>query len=187
MSEQRDTRALAQADASALLADGTAAGHWELDLAGSRAEFHVKHFWGAITVRGSFSQLTGEGDVGPDGTITGRLTIGAESLHTGNRKRDEHLRSADFFDVEHHPDIVVTVTGAKPAGPSALACQGNLDAAGHSQPVEFTARVGEADAEAAVLHSELVVDRTRFAMTWSPLGMASPMARATVTTRFVRR
>jgi polyisoprenoid-binding protein YceI len=187
VSERRENAGtVAQASAGALLADGTAAGRWVLDPAGSRAEFHVKQFWGAITVHGSFSQITGEGSVGPDGTVTGRLSIEAASLSTGNKKRDEHLRSADFFDVEHHPHVVVTVTGATPTGPTALACQGSLETAGHVQPVEFTAHLDDASAEQVILRAELVVDRTRFAMTWSPLGMASAMARATVVARFVR-
>ena len=187
MSERRDDAGtVTQAGAGALLADVTAAGHWMLDPAGSRAEFHVKHFWGAVTVHGWFSQITGEGDVGPDGTVTGRLSIDAASLGTGNTKRDAHLRSADFFDIGHHPNAVVTLTGATLAGPAALACQGSLEAAGHIQPVEFTVHVEDASAEAAVLRAELVVDRARFAMTWSPLGMASAMARATVVARFVR-
>ncbi len=44
----------------------------------------------------------------------------------------------------------------------------------------------DASAETVVLRADLVVDRTRFAMTWSPLGMASATARATVVARFVR-
>jgi polyisoprenoid-binding protein YceI len=187
VSERRDRMGtLAPADAAALLADGTVAGRWVLDPAGSRAEFHVKHFWGAITVHGSFSQITGEGTVGPDGTVTGRVCIEASSLSTGNKKRDEHLRSADFFDARRHPQVVVTVTAARPVGPAALACQGSLEAAGHVEPVEFTAHVADATAETVVLRADLVVDRTRFAMTWSPLGMASAVARATVVARFVR-
>jgi polyisoprenoid-binding protein YceI len=187
VTERRDRMgALAPAGAAALLNDGTVAGRWVLDPAGSRAEFHVKHFWGAITVHGSFSQITGEGTVGPDGTVTGRVCIEASSLGTGNKKRDEHLRSADFFDAGRHPQVVVTVTAARPAGPAALACQGSLEAAGHAEPVEFTAHVADATAETVVLRADLVVDRTRFAMTWSPLGMASASARATVVARFVR-
>jgi polyisoprenoid-binding protein YceI len=118
--------------------------------------------------------------------VTGRLSIEAASLGTGNKKRDEHLRSAGFFNAGRHPHLVVTVTGATPTGPAALACQGSLVAAGHAEPVEFTAHVADASAETVVLRAELVVDRTRFAMTWSPLGMASAMARATVVARFAR-
>ena len=187
MSEGSDSSsALAQADLGALLASGTATGRWVLDPAGSRAEFGVKHFWGAITVRGSFGRITGEASVAADGTVTGRVTLDAASLGTGNKKRDQHLRSADFFNVEPHPDVVITVTEAKPAGPAALACRGSLEAAGHVEPAEFTAQVEAASAEAAVLRAELVVDRTKFDMTWSPLGMASATARGTIVARFVR-
>lgn len=187
MSEGSDgTSALAHADVGAVLAGGTAAGRWVLDPAGSRAEFGVRHFWGAITVRGSFGQITGEGNVGADGTITGRVTLDAASLGTGNKRRDQHLRSADFFNAERHPEVVITVTEARPAGPAGLACRGSLEAAGHAEPVEFTAQVEDASAEAAVLRAELVVDRTKFDMTWSPLGMASATARGTIVARFVR-
>src|SRR5271170_2370231 len=108
-----DRGASAQADIAALLADDAAVGHWVLDPTESRAEFHVKHFWGAITVHGSFGQITGEGNLGPDGSLTGQLSIDTASLGTKNKKRDEHLRSADFFDAEHHPHVLVTVTAAK--------------------------------------------------------------------------
>ena len=176
----------APAEAGALLADGTVTGEWLLDPAGSRVEFRVKHFWGAVTVHGTFGAVTGEGSVSADGTITGRLTIDVSSLSTGNKQRDKHLRSADFFAADSHGEAVVTVTGAKPAGPAALACHGSLEAAGHSEPVEFTAHIREATGQVVVLDAEIVVDRTLFAMTWSPLGMAAAVARGTVVARFVR-
>jgi polyisoprenoid-binding protein YceI len=187
MSEGSDgAGSVAQADVATLLDGGTAAGRWVLDPAGTRVEFHVKHFWGAVTVHGSFSQITGEGTVGPDGAVTGRVSMDAASLSTRNAKRDKHLRSADFFDAEQHPQVVLTVKGARPTGQATVACQGSLEAAGHVRPIEFAARVADASADAVVLHAELMVDRTEFAMTWSPLGMASATARATVVARFVR-
>jgi polyisoprenoid-binding protein YceI len=74
VSERRDQIGiLAPADAAALLADGTVAGRWVLDPAGSRAEFHVKHFWGAVTVHGSFSQITGEGSATARATVVARF------------------------------------------------------------------------------------------------------------------
>jgi polyisoprenoid-binding protein YceI len=173
----------ALAGASALLADGTMTGQWVLDPAGSRVEFHAKHFWGAVTVHGTFDAVAGEGSVSADGTITGRLTMDASSLSTGNKQRDKHLRSADFFTVERHGNVVVTVTSAEPGGQAALACHGTLEAAGHSEPVEFTAHIREATGQAVVLDAEIVIDRTLFATTWSPLGMAAAMARGTVIAR----
>ncbi len=177
---------VAPAEADALLADGTVTGQWVLDPAGSRVEFRVKHFWGAVTVHGMFGAVTGEGSVSADGAITGRLTMDVSSLSTGNKQRDKHLRSADFFAADSHGEVVVTVSGAEPAGQAALACHGTLEAAGHSEPVEFTAHIREATGQVVVLDAEIVVDRTLFAMTWSPLGMAAAVARGTVVARFVR-
>lgn len=89
---------------------------------------------GAITVHGSFAQITGEGTVGADGMITGRLSMDAASLDTKNSRRDRHLRSADFFDAHRHPYAVVTVTSAKPAGRARLACEGTSTRPDMSHP-----------------------------------------------------
>jgi polyisoprenoid-binding protein YceI len=181
-----DQQSSAQIDVAAILAGGTATGHWVIDPAQSRVQFHVKHFWGAITVHGSFAQITGEATFGADGTVTGRVSMDAASLDTKNSKRDRHLRSGDFFDVERHPHAVVTVTSAKPAGRTMLACEGTLDAAGHVAPIQFNAELHDVSDPGVTLVAEIVVDRTLFDMTWSPLGMASKMARATVEAHFVR-
>ena len=158
------------------LAAGTAAGNWVLDPAESRAEFRVKHFWGAITVRGNLERMTGEATVSPDGTVTGRISFDAGSLSTKNKQRDKHLRSADFFHVDKHPHAVLTVTSARVA----------FEAAGHVRPATFTAHIQEATAQAAILTAELELDRTEFDMTWSPLHIASTTAHGTVKARFVR-
>lgn len=181
-----DKETSAPADVAALLANDAARGRWVIDPTGSRAEFHVKHFWGAITVHGSLGQITGEGNLGPDSALTGQLSIDAASLNTRNKRLDKHLRSADFFDVENHPQVVVTVTNAKPTGPATLACQGTLEAAGHVRPIEFTAHLEEANARAVTLRAEPAIDRTEFDMTWSPIGVASNMARTTMLARFVQ-
>ena len=174
------------ASVTSLLTDGTAAGSWVLDPAGSSAEFRVKHFWGAVTVRGTLGPMTGEATVSPDGAVTGRISFDARSLDTKNKQRDKHLRSADFFHVDKHPQAVLTFTSARAAGPAELECQGTFEAAGHVRPVTFTAHIQEATAQAAVLTAELEVDRTQFDMTWSPLHVASMTAHGTVTARFAR-
>jgi polyisoprenoid-binding protein YceI len=172
-------------DLQALLRDGK--GHWSLDPAASSVEFHVKHFWGVMTVRGRFEQLAGEGTVEADGSVSGRLQIAAASVNTKNRKRDEHLRSADFFDAEQHPTIVVTAQRLIPAGSGALRGQISLEVAGRQQALEPTVEVVDATTDAVTFRAETTVDRSVFGMTWSPLGMASPQARAVATARFIRR
>jgi polyisoprenoid-binding protein YceI len=168
-----------------LIQNGALAGRWRLDPGASRVEFGVRHFWHTITVRGWFDRLSGEATVGADGTVSGRIVIDAASLNTKNKQRDKHLRSADFFDAENHPQVTLTVSGAAADG-DRLNMSGTLEAAGHSEPVTFTADVAEASADAITLRAGLTIDRTRFGMTWSPLGVAAKEATGTVAARFTR-
>ena len=179
-SEATDSEALDR-----LLRSG-ARGSWVLDASRSRAEFAVKHFWGAVTVRGRFERIQGEGTMAQDGSVAGVLTIDAASLTTRNPRRDRHLRSADFFDVAEHPSVVARVTRVAPAPAGGVSLTATLEAAGRSQPVPLTARVLEAGPDEATLAVTTVVDRTAFGMTWSPLGMASGSATLHVVTPFVR-
>jgi len=174
------------AEVVALARDGGLAGRWQLDQQASRAEFRIRHFWHAITVRGRFGQVEGQGIIGPDGTVTGQLIIAAGSLNTRNKQRDKHLRSADFFDAEQHPRVVVTVERAALDADGRLTGEGTLEAAGVSEPVTITADVIEASTDAVTLKAELTVDRSRFGMTWSPLRMAEMQATGAVTARFTR-
>ncbi len=159
---------------------------WSLDPAASAVEFHVKHFWGVITVHGHFERIEGEGTVDEAGNISGELRIDSRSLTTKNAKRDQHLRSADFFDVEHHPTVVVTVRRLVPEGRGVLKGQVTLEAAGRSEDIAPNVELVGATANTVSLRAEAVVDRTGFGMTWSPLRMTSSEARAVVNVRFVR-
>ena len=173
--------------ATAKLHTGELQGRWVLDPAASKAEFRVKHFWGAITVRGWFDRMSGEGTVDAAGVISGQLSFDASSLTTKNSRRDKHLRSADFFDVENHPTAVLTVTGeADPEEVGQIAFNGTLEAAGRSTPVSLTAQADESGENAVTLRADLVVDRTVFDMTWRPMGIAAKEAAGTVVARFVR-
>jgi polyisoprenoid-binding protein YceI len=149
-------------------------------------EFRVRHFWHAITVRGWFEQVDGEGTVGPDGTVTGQLVMQAASLGTKNKQRDKHLRSADFFHADKHPRVVVTVQHAALGPDGRLTGEGTLEAAGVTEALTFTADVPEVSAAAVTLQADMAVDRSRFGMTWSPLRMAAMQATGVVTARFTR-
>jgi polyisoprenoid-binding protein YceI len=87
------------AAAAARLADGI----WRLDPARSSVAFHVRHFYGLMTVEGEFADYEGALDL--DATPALELTIQASTLDTKLAKRDEHLRSKDFFDVDRHPQV----------------------------------------------------------------------------------
>ena len=77
---------------------------WRLDAAASSAEFQVPHFWGLLTVKGRFERLNGWLEIESEQRRI-MLTIDAASLHTRSAKRDKHLRSADFFDTQNHPEV----------------------------------------------------------------------------------
>lgn len=79
---------------------------WTIDSAHSSVQFAVKHLMIA-TVRGEFGRMSG--NVLFDGkdyaTVKAEAVIDVTSINTREPKRDEHLRSADFFDAANHPKI----------------------------------------------------------------------------------
>lgn len=162
-------------------------GHWVLDPQQSSVKIGHKTLWGLQTVRGSFSELSGEGDVAADGSVTGRLVIGAASVSTRNSKRDTHLRSADFFKADEHPTIVFTARDAKVDSSGHLAVTGELEAAGISRPLSFTATIAQATPEAATLTAEAEVDRAGYGMTWNQLGMLTGNTKVDVVARFTKQ
>src|SRR6188472_3283395 len=76
---------------------------WRIDPERSSVEFRARTFWGLMTVKGRFGRYDGWLDLRDGAAI--ELTIDADSLDTGNERRDKHLRSSDFFDVENHPQV----------------------------------------------------------------------------------
>lgn len=96
-----------------------APGTWALDAQSSSVGFSNKSFWGLVTVHGTFTRLEGHATISAPGTGQGSVTIAAASLDTKNKKRDEHLRSKAFFDVENHPSI--TFTAGQVTRPAATA------------------------------------------------------------------
>ena len=67
--------------------------------------FKNKTLWGLVPVNGEFTDVSGDGHITAKGAVFGRVDVRAASLRTGIGKRDEHLRSPDFFDVKKYPEI----------------------------------------------------------------------------------
>jgi len=141
---------------------------WSLDSDGSSVGFTVKTMWGLIPVRGRFDRFGGSFEVGPNGT-TIELTIDAASIDTGNAKRDEHLRSSDFFDVDDHAKVRFRSTRVHAVGDGTLHVMGNLEVAGIVEPLEFAATVQPAGKGLAVA-ATTTVDQRRFGMSSGLLG-----------------
>lgn len=80
-------------------------GHWEIDPAHSRLGFSTRHAM-VSRVRGAFNEVSGTADITEDlSDSTATVVIETASLDTRSADRDNHLRSADFFDVETYPEI----------------------------------------------------------------------------------
>ncbi len=86
-----------------LLGSPETAGVWNLVPDRSTIAFKSGSLWGLASVKGTFREFSGDGQVTGSGAVFGRVDIRADSLHTGIKMRDRHLRSADFLDVEKFP------------------------------------------------------------------------------------
>lgn len=111
---------------------------WNLDPAHTTIEFSVKHL-GIATVKGRFRSFSASAEAGADGRLSKiEATIDANSIDTGVDQRDQHLRSADFFDVANFPEIRFVSTSITPKGAGESVISGNLTLRGVTRPVTFT-------------------------------------------------
>jgi polyisoprenoid-binding protein YceI len=154
------------------LRHGKAAGTWVLDASRTEVRLKTRSMWGMAAVNGVFREVTGDGVVSPSGEVTGTITVATQSLDTKNDKRDNHLRSADFFDAANHPAITFTVNEVKPSG-SGVTVVGQLSVRDRTRPASFDALVSHFDGDEVHLDGELRVNRADFGLTWNQMGMAS--------------
>ncbi|OIK06074.1 YceI family protein [Streptomyces monashensis] len=161
-------------------------GTWQLDPSASTVALRHRTMWGLVTVKGAFTAISGGGEVSPDGSATGTVTLDAASLDTKHAKRDKHLRSADFFDTDQHPEITFAVRGADRLDADGVRVTGQLTVRGVSRPQELTARLVSADAGGLTLETEFTVDRDQFGMGWNQLGMMRGLTTVTAALRFTR-
>ena len=173
-----------QLTALAALGDGRLVGSWILDPARSQVRLATKSMWGLVPVKGVFGQVSASGTVSGAGEVGGTLTVAAASIDTKIKKRDDHLRSADFFDAANHPGITFTVDGIKP-GNGGVRVTGSLAVRGRTRPVSFDATVSSAHGE-TWLDGEIQVNRADFGLTWNQMGMASMRNTITVHAVFTR-
>ena len=167
-----------------LLKGGTLTGEWVLDPRNSSVRLKSKSM-GLIPVHGVFREVSGSGTVSPDGKATGTFLVAAASIDTQNTKRDTHLRSADFFDSDNHPDISFTADDIRPSGQGA-AVTGALTIRGRIRPLSFDATASVPGDGEVWLDAEVRVDRADFGITWNVLGMVSQISTLTVHAVFTR-
>jgi polyisoprenoid-binding protein YceI len=159
-------------ETQALLADGKLAGAWTLDGAKSSVGLRTKSVWGLVKVNGVFGQVTGAAVISAAGEATGTITVAAASVDTGLKKRDDHLRSADFFDAAKYPDITFSATSVTLAGENATVA-GTLTVRDQTRPVTVSGAVSANGTGEISLDAELPVNRGQYGMSFNQLGMMS--------------
>lgn len=160
-----------------------APGRFTLDPTRSFVRFRHKANWGFATVQGGFGSVSGDGEVTADGSGHGTITVDAASLDTKNPKRDTHLRSKAFFDVEEFPEITFDATLIKPTG-AGIQVEGELTVRGTSRKLSFPGTYETEGTDAVVLRCTAEIQRTDFGMTWNKLGMIKGSAAVELELRF---
>jgi polyisoprenoid-binding protein YceI len=125
---------------------GRAADSYVLDEAHTAASFNISHI-GISWTHGRFDDVTGNFtiDPGDPAKTSFALTIKADSIDTNNKKRDEHLRGPDFFNVKQFPTITFKSTEVKPAAGAEGGYQvtGDLTMHGVTKPISFLLKGGK--------------------------------------------
>jgi polyisoprenoid-binding protein YceI len=154
------------------LAAPLAADVYTVDKGHSEASFQVRHM--VTKVRGRFNDFSGVINIDPakPESSSVEFTIQAASIDSQSAKRDEHLRGADFFDVEKHPTITFKSSRVRPAGKDRYEVTGTLTMRGVSKvitlPVAFLGFVKTPwGGEVAGFETEVTLNRKDYGINWN--------------------
>lgn len=159
--------------ALALLAGTSQAETYTVDKAHSEVLFSVRHM-GVSRVTGRFNDFAGTitGDPAKPETSSVEFTIKATSIDTNDAGRDKHLRSADFFDVEKHPEITFKGSKITAKGQNKYDVAGTLTMHGVSKevtlPVTMAGPVKDPRGNEKVgFETTLPLNRKDYGITWN--------------------
>jgi polyisoprenoid-binding protein YceI len=159
------------AGAQSAPAPSTTPAVWQIDAGHSDVSFQIRHFMSRV--RGTFNQW--------EGTITGdstnwaaasvSVTIQTASIDTRHERRDNDLRSDNFFDAANHPTITFNSTRVEVTG-SELKITGDLTIRGVTKPVVLTGRflgsTGGSQGRVRIgFEATTRIDRTAFGVVWN--------------------
>lgn len=144
---------------------------FSVDTSHSSVTFEIKHMM-ISTVDGSFKAFEGDIDLNPDTKTIEAVsaTIDAASIDTGIEKRDNHLRSADFFEVEKFPNMTFTMTSFKQDGDEGV-ITGDLTIRGITKEVklesEITGMIVDRGTKKVGMRLEGKINRKDFGLNWN--------------------
>lgn len=158
-----------------------AEGPWTIDPMHSSVVATARHL-GISSIRATFRELGGRIEVrSPVENSSVRAEIKASTIETGIAMRDDHLRSADFLDVEAHPLIEFASTGLRRQGSESWTLIGDLTLHGRRRQVELELRYGGCEqdpwgGQRAAFHAETQLNRDDFAISYNALVRAGVAA-----------
>ena len=144
---------------------------YKVDRDHSGVSFTIRHF--VTNVPGRFKVFDGaiKYDKQNPAASTVSFTIQAASIDTDNADRDNHLRGADFFDVQKFPTITFSSTSVKPVDADTLEVTGDLTMHGVTKkvtvPVEVLGSMKTPRGEKAGFETTFKVDRKEYGITWN--------------------
>lgn len=145
---------------------------WNLDPTHSEIGFKVKHMM-ITNVSGAFTKFDVQTETEGNNFETAKISFTADinSINTANSDRDNHLKSADFFDAANHPQIKFTSTGLKKNG-SDYVLHGDLTIKGVTRPVKLDVDFGGVGKdpwgnEKAGFSLNGKINRTEFQLNWN--------------------
>jgi polyisoprenoid-binding protein YceI len=147
-------------------------GTYALDASHTDVGFSVRHLMVSKT-KGRFAGVTGTITIAEEPTESSvEVEIDVASIDTRDEKRDGHLRSADFFDVEEHPTMTFRSTSVRPLGGDRWAVDGDLSIHGVTRSVglEVTFEGAARDpwgGERLGFTARTEVDREDFGLSWN--------------------
>lgn len=146
---------------------------FKIDPARSTIAFKVRHLFG--NAKGKFTKFNGTIDVEREHPEKSSVTVSMQvaSIDTANAKRDEHLRSEDFFDVQKFPEITFKSRRVKQTGPTSGEITGELTM--HGVTREITLRVELLGTPESVAKNQTTrwrvttapIKRSEFGLSWS--------------------
>jgi polyisoprenoid-binding protein YceI len=145
-------------------------GVYNVDPSHSNVGFEVRHM-GIATVRGRFGTFAGTIDASGDAPVL-QGTVDVATIDTGDANRDGHLKGAEFFDADQHPQISFHSTATEVGGAGQITLQGEITIKGITKPIELTGEVAENGEdpwgnERVGLELTSAIDRRDFDLKWN--------------------
>ena len=147
-------------------------GTWKLDPSHTNVGFVARHLM-VTKVRGRFTDVDGEIHIGETPEDSGvQVRIGAASIDSGDQRRDEHLRSPDFLDIERFPELTFRSTDVEVTGDTTLKVSGLLTIRAVSKPVVLDVEYEGVTADPwgntkAGFTATTEIEREQFGITWN--------------------